>query len=85
MKQLIRLTEGDLHQIVENCVRKVMNEIGDTPRGQYMLGKLAARQLPSNTYKSANTSVYANKKFGGQPYTHSQDFDRGYREIYDEQ
>lgn len=27
MKQLIRLTEGDLHRIVENSVRKTLNEL----------------------------------------------------------
>lgn len=26
MKQIIRLTEGDLHRIIENCVRKALNE-----------------------------------------------------------
>jgi len=44
MKKLIRLTEGDLHRIIEGAVKRTLNEIGDTPRGQYMLGRLAARQ-----------------------------------------
>ena len=26
MKQIIRLTEGDLQRIIENCVRKALNE-----------------------------------------------------------
>ena len=26
MKQIIRLTEGDLHRIIENCVRKAIKE-----------------------------------------------------------
>ena len=26
MKQISRLTEGDLHRIIENCVRKALNE-----------------------------------------------------------
>lgn len=42
-KRTIRLTESDLHRIVRQCVNEVMaiNEIGDTPKGQYMLGRLA--------------------------------------------
>lgn len=43
-KKLIRLTEQDLHRIVKESVNRVINEIGDTPKGQYMLGSLAARQ-----------------------------------------
>ena len=37
MKQMIRLTEGQLHRIIDESVRKVINEIGDTKRGSYML------------------------------------------------
>lgn len=44
MKKIIRLTEQDLRKIVKESVNKILNEIGDTPKGQYMLGSLAARQ-----------------------------------------
>ena len=44
MKQRIRLTESDLHRIVKEAVNKVLNEIGDTERGQYALGALAKRK-----------------------------------------
>ena len=43
MKQIIKLTEQDLHRIVNESVRRVLNEIGDTERGQYALGAVAAR------------------------------------------
>ena len=43
-KKLIRLTEGDLHRIVKESVNRVLNEIGDTERGQYALGALAKRK-----------------------------------------
>jgi hypothetical protein len=36
----IRLTESQLH----NIIKKSINEIGDTSRGQYMLGRTAGRQ-----------------------------------------
>lgn len=44
MKQTIRLTESDLHKIIKESVNRILNEIGDTNRGQYMLGALAARK-----------------------------------------
>jgi hypothetical protein len=42
-KKLIRLTESDLHRIVRESVNKILNEIGDTPRGQYALGQVSQR------------------------------------------
>ena len=47
-KKLIRLTEQDLHRIVNESVNKVLNEIGNTNRGQYMLGRLAGRKYANN-------------------------------------
>ena len=38
MKQIIRLTEGDLHKIVEESVRKILNEYGEGEEGQEKLG-----------------------------------------------
>lgn len=35
-KKLIRLTEADLHRIVKESVNRILNEIGDTAKGQYM-------------------------------------------------
>ena len=35
MKQIIRLTEGDLHRIIENAVRRIVKEYGkDAPVDQ---------------------------------------------------
>ena len=42
-KKLIKLTEIDLHRIVKESAQKILNEIGDTPRGQFALGAVAAR------------------------------------------
>ena len=33
MKQIIKLTESDLHKIVKESVNKVLNEVGNTKRG----------------------------------------------------
>ena len=41
MKQLIRLTEGDLHKIVENSIKKVLTEVNWNDGGHSMsLGDL---------------------------------------------
>lgn len=52
MKQMIRLTEGQLHRIIDESVRKVINEIGDTKRGSYMLGRAAGRNEHYRDYPS---------------------------------
>ena len=44
-KPLIRLTESGLHKIVKESVQNIINEIGDTPRGQRALGAVAARSI----------------------------------------
>ena len=63
MKQKIRLSEADLHRIVKESVNRVLNEIGDTPRGQYMLGRLKGRQLKNGDRKSAaRTSTYSSSE-----------------------
>ena len=42
-RQMVRLTESDLHRIIKESVNRVLNEIGDTPRGQEKLGAVAKR------------------------------------------
>lgn len=44
MEKLI-LTESDLHTLVMESVKRIINEIGDTPKGQYMLGRLDGRYI----------------------------------------
>jgi len=45
MKQTIKLTESQLHDVIIESVKECLNEIGDTRRGQYMLGRLHRRTL----------------------------------------
>jgi hypothetical protein len=49
-KKLIRLTESDLHRIVKESVNKIINEIGDTPRGQHALGAVDGRNNVNRFY-----------------------------------
>lgn len=44
-KRIIKLTEQDLHKIVKESVNKILNEIGDTEKGQQALGALQARKV----------------------------------------
>ena len=49
-KKLVRLTEQDLHRIVKESLNRVLNEIGDTPRGQYSLGAVDGRNDVNDWY-----------------------------------
>lgn len=42
-KNIIRLTESQLKRVISESIKKMLNEIGDTNRGQYMLGRLHRR------------------------------------------
>jgi hypothetical protein len=77
-KKKIRLTESDLHNIIKESVNKILNEIGDTSNGQYLLGKLAQRQLhkDKNPKKAFNTMWYA----GDQNLDNSNSKSNSYRE-----
>ena len=61
-RNVVRLSESQLKQIVAEELKKAMNEIGNTPFGQYMLGRTAARQkkYPDEDYISA--SKYADDR-----------------------
>jgi len=75
-KNIIRLTEGDLHRIVKESVRRTINEIGNTPKGQKRLGALAQRYAQRNldydardkNSKEAQIYDYAKKARGGDEY-----------------
>lgn len=57
MENKIKLTETELKKIISESVKKVLSEIGDTPRGQYALGAVKGR--------AAARGRYQNSKFGG--------------------
>lgn len=55
MKKIIRLTESDLHKIIEGAVKRTINEIGDTKKGRDALSQVAGRA-------TAKTMCAKNKK-----------------------
>jgi hypothetical protein len=75
-KKLIRLTESDLHKIVKESVNRILNEIGDTAKGQYMLGRLQGRQMGNgNRQQAMNTQNYASKQLGSRTPQNFQTYD----------
>ena len=74
-KNTIRLTENKLKKVISESVRKVLNEIGDTNRGQYMLGRLHRRHNTDADYLSGVDSQA--RKFNKGNW---EVFDQGYND-----
>lgn len=45
MKQKVKLTESELRNMIAETVKSVLNEIGDTDKGQDALGQVYGRAL----------------------------------------
>lgn len=59
----IRLTESQFNKLVGKCVKKALNEIGETPNGQYKLGALHARKSMRKDWNGADDVYeFAKKK-----------------------
>lgn len=58
-RNIVRLTESQFNMLIAESVKKALNEIGDTPAGQYALGRLSARQGKYSSEDDANTRKYA--------------------------
>ena len=52
---MTRLTNEQFNRMVTEAVSQILQEIGNTPKGQYMLGKLAKR---NKDYPSKNSETY---------------------------
>lgn len=44
-KNVVKINEETLRKIIAESVKKALNEIGDTPKGQYAIGALAGRKF----------------------------------------
>lgn len=66
MKKVVyRITEQDLHNIIMEGVKQALNEIGDTERGQYALGKLSRKYKDNGDMKKSKDFMdYAHEKQG---------------------
>lgn len=63
MKQVIRLTESDLHKVISESVKKVLKEIGDTKRGQFKLGRVTRKASNRATDAEARGDIDKAKKY----------------------
>ena len=88
MRNIIRLTENDLHKIVENTLQQVLKEYGDSPKGQKKLGRLCARKNQEDVFwtdpirrtpEAQEIFNYAKKQNGGRPSKQFQNGERNYR------
>ena len=76
MKNSIKLTENEFKSLIKESVSKILNEIGNTPKGQKALGALSMRHSlkepncdsRNNNLKSSKISKYAEKARGGDTY-----------------
>lgn len=68
-KKLIRLTESDLHRIIENSVKRVLKEsqLNELDWKTYM-NAARARQTQGNGDKASNLEAYANNQFNRQHF-----------------
>jgi hypothetical protein len=64
-KEPIRVTESELKTIVKEAAIKLIKEYGDTPKGAYNVGKLAARQTfrDGDRHKGARTWCSSHSEF----------------------
>lgn len=44
-KEVIKLSESQLYKIINESVTNILNEIGDTRKGRYKMGRVMGRQL----------------------------------------
>ena len=67
----IRLTEGDLHKIVKESVKRVLKEYGDTEKGQERLGALQARKVINADGDTVDDFFINQSKEGGKVYNYA--------------
>ena len=77
-KKLIRLTESDLHRIVKESVNRIINEIGDTEKGQRDLGALTAARFKGK--KKGDWGEVAKKAFDERDKASNKAAKSGYSE-----
>ena len=82
-KKLIGLTESDLHKIVKESVNKIINEIGDTEKGQDALAQARGRADKRNKLlRRAMGNKYRKISHDAQEKAYSQGEKHGF-DIYD--
>lgn len=88
MKNRVKLSESQLRAIIAESCEKVLNEIGDTAPGRWMLGRLDRRQedramgIEDGKIKKTTVPVgqydYYNRDVKRQDYGYKRAYDSGY-------
>lgn len=72
MKQrILKITESDLSNIIEESVKLLLNEIGDTKEYQKKLGALQARKVLNADGETYDELFDNQAKEGGEIYNHA--------------
>ncbi len=61
-KQIVKINEAQLMEIVMESVKKTLNEIGDTPAGRAMLDRAAGKASDLGRRSQANTFAHGLQK-----------------------
>jgi hypothetical protein len=90
---IIRLTENELKEIIKESVRQIIEESGETLRGQWKMGKAARRQEKRGNYDRAeglkdyalqrSADVLRSKRKGGEIHGHYEFEDELMRDLRD--
>ena len=72
-KKLIRITESDLHKIVNESVNKILNEVGKTSDYQRKLGALQARKVINTDGETIDGFFDNQAREGGDIYKYARD------------
>lgn len=82
----IRLSESQLRQIIEESVKKVLKEIGDTEGGQNMLGRAKQRALYNKECgKETEISNYAWNQREKNPISQKKQLRNAYAQGFEDQ
>lgn len=70
----ILLNESDITYLVKEAVSRVLNEVGDTIKGQYRLGRLDGRYIKKMRYSKTDDESLMNAQKAGEisDYAHNQ-------------
>ena len=69
-----------MHRIVKESVNRVLNEIGDTAKGQYMLGRLQ-RKDGSNSWRGSYAAEIARDKEAEKNHQNGKSYDAKYNNL----
>lgn len=80
MRRTVRLREGELRRMIAESVRRVLNESGNTKRGQYMLGRLKNRQSNGGGkfFRGTNYNDAGDYAYETNGNSYSNDYQKGY-------